>query len=105
MTSDETLAELDEAIAAHIRAQRGAKTAKHRLFAACTKAAKEGSSPEALAARMERMLDLMGGPMSGDNPGLTFTAAYVRREVRKRGATALPPGPKPRPASSEEKTT
>ena len=72
------LAAVTEASTRYLAKQEAADHDKEALFATWVTAVQACHTPEQIAA------------------ACTFTAAYVRRIVRERGAPPLPRGPKPR---------
>lgn len=79
--------ELDQVSAANQRYTASQKTAdqdKEALFGTWVTAVKAGHTPEQIAQHCD------------------FTAAYVRRIVRERGAPPLPRGPKRRQPAAEQ---
>lgn len=68
-----------------------ANEAKRALFDAYAQLVKVGRTPEDLAARAKERRT----PEEIEE-GATFTAAYIRRQVRDRGVGPLRTGPKPR---------
>lgn len=92
MTSDETeWADLDAAERDYTRHQMAADAAKERLFDASAAMVQKGRSPEAVAARIKANKQ----PEEVD-AAPSFTAAYIRRQVRDRGVAPLRSGPKKR---------
>ncbi|NJP27086.1 hypothetical protein FLW53_23375 [Microbispora sp. SCL1-1] len=67
----------------YLASQAAADADKEALFAAWVAAVQAGRTPEQIAQHC------------------TFTAAYVRRIVRERGAPPLPRGPKSRKQPAE----
>jgi len=91
MNPREVEALLDAADREYTEAQEAANKKKNALFAAWTTAVQAGISPDAIAERLKA-----SKTPEQIEAGLTFTAAYIRRQARSRGAAPLRGGPKPR---------
>lgn len=84
-------ADVDAAEREYTRLQMAANAAKERLFDAVASAVGNGYSPEVAADRIKANKR----PEEAE-AGLSFTAAYLRKQVRNRGVAPLRSGPKKR---------